>query len=977
MDLSKISAIPYFMEAFQDSVCRYPQQPMFVDAQHPDGFTRAEVDELSGRVYAYLKQRGVGREDMVMICLPRGAEIVVAMIGVWKAGAACTVAEDDLPAERIAFIQKDCGSKLVIDGALWPEIMQTPPLTGFARADDHDVAFALYTSGSTGTPKGVLQEYGCMRMYAIIEDPIESPEKAYNETLIPPIHSMTGFCIVVRYMYSYDCLHILPYETVKDPFRLNRYFAEHNISHTFLPTSALRIIGKDLSPTVRFIAIGGEGANGLYLDGVTLENGYSMSEVCYPLCKFVIDRPYALCPVGKPASDVIALRLLDPDGREVKQGETGEVCFENPFFRGYINRPEETKEAFRGGLFHSGDLGRWDENGNLVVTGRVSDMLKIGGNRVEPGEIERVFRKLTGLDWCAAKGFAVGTRTLLCLYYQGESDLDASQLRREMGAYLPGYMIPAKFQRIETVPLLPSGKTDKSALPEPDFNENRPAYAPPVTETEQALCRAFETAFALAPIGLDDDFFDLGGDSLTAMAVLAEADLPGLGALDIFECRAPRIIAQTLAQRCAEENEEDIALTEARERAAVHPLPPEMKNWLGLPSAGDAHFPALWRFDPSVGAERLCDALNRAVANRSALSMVVERDNTGSPVLRYDASFTPHFAVHRLTQAAFDTLRPSLLQTFELYGLPLIHAGVYETERNVYLFLDVHHMMMDGSAMVLLYDDIEKAYLGEPLGQDTFCTCLKNGELDRASERFQKSREVWMQLLRDQHLRIGFDHDLSGGPVEATNIPGRAIPSAAVDHVLNRLGISGNLLYAGLALLSAAKLEGEGRCLCACVYHNRGDVVRRNAFGSMFVMLPIVLDIRNDCSVKDFFTELKGSWTNSSANSRVANECLVASGLVDHVMYAVYETGEVMGGGAFSSMGGKHEEIGMTVGGDMVETVFFFMEQPEVIVPILQISRTVFSQAKQTAILDALAEVIDRLLAVEHPETTTIGELLG
>ena len=100
IDYSKLNALPYFMERFQNSVAQYPQLPMFVDEKHPEGITRSAVDECSARVYAYLKQRGIGREDMVMICLPRGAEIPIAAIGVWKAGAACTLAEDDLPAEQ-------------------------------------------------------------------------------------------------------------------------------------------------------------------------------------------------------------------------------------------------------------------------------------------------------------------------------------------------------------------------------------------------------------------------------------------------------------------------------------------------------------------------------------------------------------------------------------------------------------------------------------------------------------------------------------------------------------------------------------------------------------------------------------------------------------------------------------------------------------------------------------------------------------
>ena len=122
--------------------------------------TYAQLMDLSGRVYHYLKERGIGREDMVNILLPRGTEPFIAMIGVWRAGAACVILEEGYPAERVKFIQSDCGCRLVMDRTVWQEAMACEPLEGRETVDDHDAAFAVYTSGSTGNPKGVLHEYG-------------------------------------------------------------------------------------------------------------------------------------------------------------------------------------------------------------------------------------------------------------------------------------------------------------------------------------------------------------------------------------------------------------------------------------------------------------------------------------------------------------------------------------------------------------------------------------------------------------------------------------------------------------------------------------------------------------------------------------------------------------------------------------------------------------------------------------------------
>ena len=164
MKLDFLTAVPYLCDRWAEVARQEPDAVFLTEEETGRAFTRQETDELSARVYAYLAGRGIGAEDFVLIKLPRDARPFIAMLGVWKAGAAFTVVEDTYAPERIEAIKKDCGCRLVIDEEAWREIAAASSLPGFRRADDHDACFAIYTSGSTGKPKGVLQEYGKIKL---------------------------------------------------------------------------------------------------------------------------------------------------------------------------------------------------------------------------------------------------------------------------------------------------------------------------------------------------------------------------------------------------------------------------------------------------------------------------------------------------------------------------------------------------------------------------------------------------------------------------------------------------------------------------------------------------------------------------------------------------------------------------------------------------------------------------------------------
>ncbi|MDO4538929.1 MAG: AMP-binding protein, partial [Coriobacteriales bacterium] len=382
------------MRAFLQTVQDAPDSLMLADEQSSNYWTRERVNDMSARVYNYLRKRHIGREDFVLILLPRGVLPIIAMIGVWKAGAALTVLEDNYVAERVDFIAKDLGCKLVIDMDVWYEICDEEPRPGFVMADPHDAALAVYTSGSTGNPKGVVHEYGKIALYApSVPIPGVAPAPRDRSALIAPLNFVASTMVILGIIGQKSCLYIIPYSVVKNPKKLVGYFEQRKIQNTFLSPSMIRAVGSKLPSCVLSVFTGSEPANGIYLEGVQIVNNYSMSEGGFKICQFVIDKPYEVCPVGKPTLPGMEMLVLDDEGNEVAAGETGEICFEDPFTRGYVNLPEQTKAAFRDGLYHTGDLGYKDADGNLILAGRANDMIKIDGNRIEPAEIEAAFKK--------------------------------------------------------------------------------------------------------------------------------------------------------------------------------------------------------------------------------------------------------------------------------------------------------------------------------------------------------------------------------------------------------------------------------------------------------------------------------------------------------------------------------------------------------------------------------------------------------
>ena len=975
MDLTFVEQTEYIVNAWKRSVAQNPNALALTDERHPRGISRRQVDELSGKVYAWLRAQNIGKEDFVLICMPRGGIALIAILGIWKAGAAFTLVEDSYPLERIAFIKKDCGCKAVIDLRAWNEILKTDALDGYEHTDIHDAAFAIYTSGTTGNPKGVLHEYGSIKMVkaASCDGRTGKPRLLESDrlALISPLNFNASIRRFIVSIYEGCHLFVVSYAVIKNPITLKQYLDNNRITVLLASPSLLRLIG-DPGKSIRQIQISSEPCNGYFIEGPELVNAYAMSETSFPVAEFIIDKKYDECPVGKPNIDQINVMLLDEDGNEVSDMEEGEIVIEDPFFRGYINLPEHTKEVLIDGIYHTGDIAKRLPDGNLVLLGRNNDMIKINGNRIEPAEIEAVGKKVLGVDWCAARGFEDQLHAFVCLYYTADIELDEMKVRSEMERYLPYYMIPSYFVKVDEVPVLPNGKMNRRALPKPEPKAERAEYEAPRTETERILCSAFESALSVENVGIHDNFYHLGGDSLGTMCVLSEADLPGLLASDIFAGCTPERIAAIYDEREAGKQPVDIAKSEAQARCKEHPLTPNQISIFDYcifsPHTIMWNLPRLYRFEKDFDANRLCEAVNKALANRTALFTVFEFNEEGSLVQRIAPEKKLQISVEKMTEAEFKKLSENLMRPFIMIGEPLIHAGIYQTEESVYLFWEIHHIMTDGTGMHLLNDDIVKAWNGEELPLDTYYAYLNSEEELRESKRYRGDKAFIDEAYGNKEWCINLVPDTQNRPSGRTLLPLKMISLDDMAAFEKRHHLSRNLFFSAVALLGIASMEKKNQVMADWIFHDRTDEIKKNAFGCLFRYITIGLELDENMTVGEYFKALSDrsnvmlahcayEWSVKQDNVFEHDTCIVC-----------YETSEIMSTTDIGSIGGTRLNVTSNAPVNSRSLAFQIIETPDGIVPYLMFNQALYSEEKIKRTVDTFSELIELLMNAEDDD---------
>lgn len=853
-----------FLKRLEQNAEKYPDGKA-LSASSGSGFTYGELDAHSGRVYAYLAERGIGREDFVMICLPRGCEAVVAMLGVWKAGAAFCLMESTRAPERIAYIRKDIACRMVIDEACFEDMMRAPSLPGFVRADPHDACMAIYTSGSTGNPKGILHEYGKLGQMIASSDATMADCPDGDETrfaLVTPMDFAASITEIVPRLYRRHSVFIVPGDTVKNPARLEEYLESNRITDIAMTPSLYKTL-KRVPPCVRMILSTGEGLSGIYSPSVRIINKYAMSESMFTVATFLVDRPYNVTPSGKAALPGNEIVILSEADERLSAGMTGEVCFQNDFWRGYMNLQEATERARRGGLFRSGDMGYLDENGNLLVIGRRDDMMKINGNRIEPAEIEAAVKEVMGISTAVARGFQEKNRSYIALYYlKGEAEkrflsADRDALREALLKRLPSYMIPTYYVGLDEIPLNANGKLNRRLLPAPDIRLWREEYVAPRTESEIILCETMARTLGVSRFGATDDFFEMGGDSLRAIELIGAMGETALTVGDIYRLRTPAKLAKAFEAAVYQTD----ALS-ARNRMALgreYPLTQEQIEIVDAQfyEAGLSmwNIPCFYRLGDDVDAERFARAADRVIAHHPSLNTRIRADEDGRFVQYYDPNGMEPTPIIETTEAELSEIRKHFVQPFRMMRSRLIKTAIYRTEAHAYFFMDIHHLVVDGFSGSILNRQIYEAYSDEnaSIPEDFYYLLLDGYFAFRRTDAYAQTRRAFEAEFLSRYPQDTWRCELKQDRLTPRKERGLMSFSPGVKKSREH----GNVFFIAALARAVARFNGTNRAFFRWLYHDRDEALKSDTVGMLYNHLPVAVEVGESDSPVEFLARVR------------------------------------------------------------------------------------------------------------------------
>ncbi|WDZ63753.1 non-ribosomal peptide synthase/polyketide synthase [Paenibacillus polymyxa] len=718
--------------------------------------TYAELNERANRLARTLRSYGTTTDRLVGLMTDRSIDMVVGILAILKAGGAYVPIDPSYPEERIRYIFDDSGADLLLTQSHLVEKVKEAAFGGkvLVLDDDptiyhmegsnleavsgaNDLAYVIYTSGTTGQPKGVmLEHHGLCNLKTYFDEILQiSPS---DHALLFASYAFDAACWeIFQALFCGATLYVPTSEIILNYNQFEQYMADHKITVAALPPTYAVYLNPERMPDLRILFTAGSASSmelvTKWKDQVAYFNGYGPTENSVATSIWpVSEHPGAIdtISIGRPVPNH-RVYMIDALGHLLPAGIAGELCVTGPgLARGYLHRLELTAEQFvanpfSGGeagyerMYRTGDLARWMPDGNIEYLGRIDQQVKIRGYRIELGEVEAAMLKADRMQEVIVLAHANSqNQHELVAYYVAEREVTGSELRKQLSEELPNYMVPSHFVQMEQMPLTPNGKIDRKALPAPEqISRSTQEYSAPRTAEEQVLARVWEAVLGGGPIGLTDQFFDRGGDSIKAIQVSSRLMQAGykLDIKDLF--KYPEVAELATHLRVS-----DTQLADQEEVSGAVLLTPIQQWFVEQEQPVPDHFNQAVMLHREQGFEEepLRQALTQLVVHHDALRMVFRKAEQGWEAWNRGVM---EGKLYDLEVADFKDvpIGPTLGQAIEAWAStiqsnirldegPLLKVGLFHCADGDHLLLAIHHMVVDGVSWRILLEDLSNAY---------------------------------------------------------------------------------------------------------------------------------------------------------------------------------------------------------------------------------------------------------------------------
>lgn len=780
------------VERFEEQVRLHPDAIALKSDQGT--MTFEELNKAANKTAWFLKEKGAGEDTVIGIFIERSFEMIIGIYGILKVGAAYIPIDVGYPKERIVYLFSQSYMHCVLrkDNKELPEgletlaysiteiisnaALKTTNLEMCYRKDR--LIYILFTSGSTGNPKGVMVRMDSfMNLLEWYQNELFLTEKDTVLLLSPVSFDLTQKNIYATLLAG-GTLYVFP-SNIYDYYEMSNVIVENDITMINCAPSAFYPLldfneksGYSKLKNLRYVILGGEPINNLIVRKwyqswerqTKIVNTYGPTE-CTDIATFHIAEDKEIIeegtiPIGRPIPNT-AVFILDTKHEMVPVNVTGELYIGGRgVSNGYLNQEELTKERFLdlpfGKVYRTGDLVKWSENGEIMFVGREDAQVKIHGCRIELEEIDQALRTCKGIKDCViAVKETPANDQILCAYYISEEVIEEKLLRKQLAKKIPAYMVPSYYMRVELIPLSPNGKVDRKALPPVEWDKiNTEDKKMPENQLQQKIATIWSEMLGISTIGVEESFFELGGNSITLVTVISRlsncfnVEIPMNELLD-----TPTVYWIAEYIEANQKNGEN--KMKKLERRTYYPVSSAQKRLFILqemnPKNINYNMSKVFEVQGTLDVEKLEHAfrmmLDRHEILRTYFAIV---DQVPVQIIREEAVCS--FTYIKCMKEDEKVYVEQFFTPFDLHKLPMVKMQVVKKARERYLVLfDIHHIIADGISVNIFIKELSALYKGIQLSGLEF---QYKEYAQWQQERMQSSRmklqeAYWLEALKD------------------------------------------------------------------------------------------------------------------------------------------------------------------------------------------------------------------------------------